>query len=72
MKVPALLLRPLLRLPQQPLLHRQHQLVLLQTRSMNNEKSITHYWGEWKRRVLPFASIEGLRPTPDRVRETFI
>lgn len=37
---------------------------------MNNEKSITHYWGEWKRRVLPFASIEGLRPTPDRVRET--
>ncbi len=26
--------------------------------------------GEWKRRVLPFASIEGLRPTPDRVRET--
>lgn len=26
--------------------------------------------GEWKRRVLPFATIEGLRPTPDRVRET--
>lgn len=26
--------------------------------------------GEWKRRMLPFASIEGLRPTPDRVRET--
>jgi len=26
--------------------------------------------GEWKRRTLPFASIEGLRPTPDRVRET--
>lgn len=26
--------------------------------------------GEWKRRVLPFADIEGLRPTPDRVRET--
>ena len=26
--------------------------------------------GEWKRRSLPFASIEGLRPTPDRVRET--
>ncbi|WP_173912737.1 16S rRNA (guanine(966)-N(2))-methyltransferase RsmD [Acinetobacter sp. Marseille-Q1618] len=26
--------------------------------------------GEWKRRVLPFAEIEGLRPTPDRVRET--
>ncbi|MEB3754117.1 16S rRNA (guanine(966)-N(2))-methyltransferase RsmD [Acinetobacter sp. MD2(2019)] len=26
--------------------------------------------GEWKRRVLPFASVEGLRPTPDRVRET--
>ena len=26
--------------------------------------------GEWKRRQLPFATIEGLRPTPDRVRET--
>lgn len=26
--------------------------------------------GEWKRRVLPFADIDGLRPTPDRVRET--
>ena len=26
--------------------------------------------GEWKRRILPFASVEGLRPTPDRVRET--
>lgn len=26
--------------------------------------------GEWKRRQLPFASIEHLRPTPDRVRET--
>ena len=26
--------------------------------------------GNWKRRQLPFASIEGLRPTPDRVRET--
>src|SRR5690606_37547165 len=25
---------------------------------------------DWKRRQLPFASIEGLRPTPDRVRET--
>ena len=26
--------------------------------------------GEWKRRVLPFADVDGLRPTPDRVRET--
>ncbi|WP_445115373.1 16S rRNA (guanine(966)-N(2))-methyltransferase RsmD [Acinetobacter sp. WZC-1] len=26
--------------------------------------------GQWKRRLLPFAEIEGLRPTPDRVRET--
>lgn len=26
--------------------------------------------GEFKRRVLPFADIDGLRPTPDRVRET--
>lgn len=26
--------------------------------------------GVWKRRQLAFANIEGLRPTPDRVRET--
>ena len=26
--------------------------------------------GDWKRRQLAFANIEGLRPTPDRVRET--
>lgn len=26
--------------------------------------------GEWKRRTLPFANVDGLRPTPDRVRET--
>ena len=26
--------------------------------------------GDWKRRQLAFASIDGLRPTPDRVRET--
>lgn len=26
--------------------------------------------GEYKRRVLPFADVDGLRPTPDRVRET--
>lgn len=37
---------------------------------MNNENQLRIIGGEWKRRVLPFASIEGLRPTPDRVRET--
>ncbi|WP_372737022.1 16S rRNA (guanine(966)-N(2))-methyltransferase RsmD [Neptunomonas sp.] len=26
--------------------------------------------GEWRSRKLPFPEIEGLRPTPDRVRET--
>lgn len=26
--------------------------------------------GEFKRRQLPFANIDGLRPTPDRIRET--
>jgi 16S rRNA (guanine966-N2)-methyltransferase len=26
--------------------------------------------GQWKRSLLPVASIEGLRPTPNRVRET--
>ncbi|PTQ89407.1 16S rRNA (guanine(966)-N(2))-methyltransferase RsmD [Agitococcus lubricus] len=26
--------------------------------------------GQWKRRTISFLAIEGLRPTPDRVRET--
>ncbi|MFU8924879.1 16S rRNA (guanine(966)-N(2))-methyltransferase RsmD [Acinetobacter puyangensis] len=26
--------------------------------------------GEFKRRQLPFATLDGLRPTPDRIRET--
>lgn len=26
--------------------------------------------GEWRGRKLPFVEVEGLRPTPDRVRET--
>ena len=26
--------------------------------------------GQWKSRVLTFAAADGLRPTPDRVRET--
>jgi 16S rRNA G966 N2-methylase RsmD len=26
--------------------------------------------GQWRRRRLPIAAVEGLRPTPDRVRET--
>ncbi|RCS56983.1 16S rRNA (guanine(966)-N(2))-methyltransferase RsmD [Parvibium lacunae] len=26
--------------------------------------------GQWKRRLLPIPSLPGLRPTPDRVRET--
>lgn len=26
--------------------------------------------GEWRRRVIRFPPVEGLRPTPDRVRET--
>jgi 16S rRNA (guanine966-N2)-methyltransferase len=26
--------------------------------------------GEWKRRLIRFESVQGLRPTPDRVRET--
>jgi 16S rRNA (guanine966-N2)-methyltransferase len=26
--------------------------------------------GQWRRRLLPVPNVEGLRPTPDRVRET--
>ncbi|TXJ08172.1 MAG: 16S rRNA (guanine(966)-N(2))-methyltransferase RsmD [Acinetobacter sp.] len=35
---------------------------------MNNQLRIIG--GEFKRRQLPFATLDGLRPTPDRIRET--
>lgn len=35
---------------------------------MNNQLRIIA--GKWKRRQLDFANVDGLRPTPDRVRET--
>ena len=45
----------------------QHNRQILVNKSKNQLRIIG---GQWKRRVLPFAEIEGLRPTPDRVRET--
>jgi 16S rRNA (guanine966-N2)-methyltransferase len=39
----------------------------MQSSSMNSVRIIA---GEWRRRVLRFPDAEGLRPTPDRVRET--
>lgn len=39
--------------------------------SANNAmNSVRIIGGEWRRRVLRFPEAEGLRPTPDRVRET--
>lgn len=35
---------------------------------MNNKLRIIS--GQWKRKQLSFANVDGLRPTPDRVRET--
>jgi 16S rRNA (guanine966-N2)-methyltransferase len=37
---------------------------------INMKNQLRIIGGDWKRRQLPFASIDGLRPTPDRVRET--
>jgi 16S rRNA (guanine966-N2)-methyltransferase len=36
----------------------------------NAKNSVRIIGGEWRRRVLRFPEAEGLRPTPDRVRET--
>lgn len=36
----------------------------------NNSSTLRIIGGEWRSRKLPFPTLEGLRPTPDRVRET--
>lgn len=39
-------------------------------RTAGAQRQVRIIGGTWKRRLLPVLSIEGLRPTPDRVRET--
>jgi 16S rRNA (guanine966-N2)-methyltransferase len=41
-----------------------------QTKRVDSDTSVRIIGGEWRGRKLPFAELEGLRPTPDRVRET--
>ncbi|KDE38884.1 MAG: 16S rRNA (guanine(966)-N(2))-methyltransferase RsmD [Nitrincola lacisaponensis] len=36
----------------------------------DNSSTLRIIGGEWRSRKLPFPTLEGLRPTPDRVRET--
>ena len=38
--------------------------------SAQNKNQVRIIGGEWKRRLLRFPQVSGLRPTPDRVRET--
>lgn len=38
--------------------------------SAQHKNQVRIIGGEWKRRLLRFPQIDGLRPTPDRVRET--
>ncbi len=38
--------------------------------SAQHKNQVRIIGGEWKRRMLRFPQVEGLRPTPDRVRET--
>ncbi|MCW9023577.1 MAG: 16S rRNA (guanine(966)-N(2))-methyltransferase RsmD [Gammaproteobacteria bacterium] len=40
------------------------------SRPANKRNSLRIIGGEWRGRKLEFADAEGLRPTPDRVRET--
>ncbi|MCL6270846.1 16S rRNA (guanine(966)-N(2))-methyltransferase RsmD [Sansalvadorimonas sp. 2012CJ34-2] len=40
------------------------------TTSHNGAGRLRIIGGDWRSRQLPVASVEGLRPTPDRVRET--
>jgi 16S rRNA (guanine966-N2)-methyltransferase len=39
-------------------------------KTANAESELRIIGGEWRSRKLSFAEVEGLRPTPDRVRET--
>jgi len=39
-------------------------------KAANAESELRIIGGEWRSRKLSFAEVEGLRPTPDRVRET--
>ena len=41
-----------------------------QTKKGKNNNSLRIIGGEWRSRKLPFVSVPGLRPTPDRIRET--
>lgn len=36
----------------------------------NDRGQVRLIGGEWRRRTLPFPAVDGVRPTPDRVRET--
>jgi 16S rRNA (guanine966-N2)-methyltransferase len=40
------------------------------TAPRNAPRQVRIIGGDWKRRALPVPDLEGLRPTPDRVRET--
>ncbi|AXQ23050.1 16S rRNA (guanine(966)-N(2))-methyltransferase RsmD [Acinetobacter wuhouensis] len=60
-------IRPQIVLHHKPIQPQQHRQTSVNNRGKNQLRIIG---GEWKRRMLPFADIEGLRPTPDRVRET--
>lgn len=42
----------------------------MKSSSRHRENSLRIIAGEWRGRVLAFPDIQGLRPTPDRVRET--
>ncbi|WP_028536826.1 16S rRNA (guanine(966)-N(2))-methyltransferase RsmD [Paludibacterium yongneupense] len=35
-----------------------------------NQQKVRIIGGDYRRRLLPFPAVDGLRPTPDRVRET--
>ncbi|MBY4678634.1 16S rRNA (guanine(966)-N(2))-methyltransferase RsmD [Marinobacterium arenosum] len=50
---------------------RRHPTRARQSRSPQPEQSTLRLiGGEWRGRKIPFPAIDGLRPTPDRVRET--
>ena len=40
------------------------------TRGGKNSNTLRIIGGEWRSRKLPFVDVPGLRPTPDRIRET--
>lgn len=54
----------------EPMQRKQKNALATTPRTQRAAQQVRIIGGQWKRTPLPVLSVEGLRPTPDRVRET--